>query len=220
MPLPIARLYWSFQKKKNPYRDVFNNTQSIFIHIPKAAGTSLAHSIYKGRSWHIPLARYAAFDKKKFDTYYKFCFVRNPWDRIFSSYNYLYNVVGRMDIEDARWATRYLAGSDSFKVFIHRLRNKDYLSKVLMWKHFKPQYLWITLPGQKEPCVDFVGRFENIYSDFKIVTDHLDISSNLSRERASGFRANAYLDYYDDEMVSIVGDIYREDIGLFDYTFS
>ena len=85
----------------------------IFIHIPKNAGSSINHSIseycefhngkYKGKSLQprldkkdIPLgygkhADYKSIKKllkDEYNDYYKFCVVRNPWDRLVSIYWY------------------------------------------------------------------------------------------------------------------------------------
>ena len=76
----------------------------IFIHIPKTAGTSIEKALCdescqllpgewdRTRVSHTPLNHltlqelvdYSILTPAQFKTYFKFCFVRNPWDRLIS----------------------------------------------------------------------------------------------------------------------------------------
>lgn len=63
----------------------------IFIHIPRTAGTSIEHWI-AGRDWwqidpaskHLLASQAKRLYHRYWDEYFKFSFVRNPWDRMIS----------------------------------------------------------------------------------------------------------------------------------------
>ena len=61
----------------------FLETRSMFVHIPKTAGISVGLSLYGGKSGdHRTIRDYKlCFSKAEFDSFFKFAFVRNPWDR-------------------------------------------------------------------------------------------------------------------------------------------
>lgn len=60
-------------------------TRSIFIHIPKTGGFSVASGMYGRDPWHFSLAEYAAIaDLKKFHT---FTVVREPAARLNSMFH-------------------------------------------------------------------------------------------------------------------------------------
>jgi len=68
------------------------NTRVIFIHIPKTAGTSM-ESVFWNRAklntyeGHLSNTWFNEHvDVKK---YFKWCFVRNPWSRLLSGYDYV-----------------------------------------------------------------------------------------------------------------------------------
>src|ERR1700746_1966012 len=66
-----------------------NRFRCIFIHIPKTAGSSVVEVLFGERSRHIPYFEYEQANPGKFRRYFKFSFVRNPWDRLVFSYFFL-----------------------------------------------------------------------------------------------------------------------------------
>lgn len=69
----------------------FDLYRCIFVHIPKAAGISMSRALFGNFAGnHKSVETYQRiFSKKEFNSYFKFTFVRNPWDRLFSAYIYL-----------------------------------------------------------------------------------------------------------------------------------
>lgn len=205
----------------NPYNEENDEFKCIFIHVPKVAGTSMTKALFGANALHIPLSRYALFDKNKFDRYFKFCFVRNPWARVFSAYNYMNERVGDDTFPDSRWASYYLSEVSSFEDFILMMKNKTYRSSVKKYIHFRDQYLWVSLQGnlfgKRSLAMDFIGKFEQLDSDFKLVSERLGVSANLPKLRPGG--GDDYRQYYTEHMIDIVSDIYREDLKHFDYQF-
>jgi len=152
------------------------------------------------------------------DRFFKFTFVRNPWDRAYSAYRFLKK--GGMNDRDAAWARENLAGYPDFDTFV-----KGWMSRknVLDALHFRPQYLFLTLPFGRGLCMDFVGHFENLEEGYRYVRSRLlGEESDAELVHANRSRAPApppYPEVYSEEAREIVADVYREDIEFFGYTF-
>ena len=187
-----------------------NAKRAIFIHIPKTAGTSVAQALYGG-SRHVPYFEYERANRRKFRLFFKFAFVRNPWDRIVSTYFFLKG--GGVNEMDRRFASEHLAAYDNFAAFV-----EGWLTRENIWSyvHFKPQYYFICDPRLRLR-VNFVGRTETIAEDFRYVCQRLAIEAELGWANRSGHRR--YREYYNDELRKRVAEVYAEDIALFDYEF-
>ena len=89
---------WRFAKsqsfllmKEGTLLNAFYKSKTIFLHIPKTAGTSLVYAIYgdvKGGG-HRSISFYRYILAKKIEEYFTFCFVRNPYSRLYSTYQFL-----------------------------------------------------------------------------------------------------------------------------------
>ncbi|MFO8053169.1 MAG: sulfotransferase family 2 domain-containing protein [Candidatus Omnitrophota bacterium] len=74
----------------------------IFLHIPKTAGSSVAATLKRNLNKndlllcpHTKAVRLKLTAKDKWKDYFKFTFVRNPWDRMVSAYFFLRNFRNR-----------------------------------------------------------------------------------------------------------------------------
>ena len=65
----------------------FDEKKIVFFHVPKTAGKSLATAIYDKDINHFSYNQVAK--QKDLDGFFTFSFVRNPWDRIVSTYEFL-----------------------------------------------------------------------------------------------------------------------------------
>lgn len=205
--LPSAQLPASFIP--------LQKTQSLFIHVPKAAGTSVGHYLYGCRTGdHMTLLDYrTALPKDVFNTAFKFTFVRNPWDRLVSAYFYLKD--GQRSRFDQQQAQGSVLQHDSFEDFVTEfVAHKDLNAFV----HLKEQHLFLRLPG-RGLGVDFVGRFERLNADFDTIAKRLGKDVVLEHRNASILRKADYRDVYTPLMVDVVAKAYAKDIAYFDYTF-
>lgn len=190
----------------------------FFVHIPKAAGKSMRYSLF-GRENGACHARAIDLKRKyrnKWESYFKFGFVRNPWDRLLSAYNYLRNG-GNGSEEDVGFMERQLRknGIDCFEKFVHEWLTKD---RAYSFIHLVPQTEFVLHRGRLQ--VDFIGKFENVDSDFKKVVQSIGIDCEpLQHLNASRKLFNTYREKYDDIMKTIVNDIYSEDVQFFQYHF-
>jgi len=155
--------------------------KAIFIHIPKVAGQSIETLFLEdlGLNWdtrqelllrkkkrdepgphrlaHLKAKDYVGLgylEVSKYEEYFSFSFVRNPYSRVISLYNYL----GYSKII-------------SFSAFI-----KNVLSEKVREDHFffRPQYDYLYSDDGKL-LVDFVGKLERIAEDFKYVLEKVGI---------------------------------------------
>lgn len=220
--------------------------ECLFVHIPKAAGMSIEHYFLNkvGLTWetraplllrlnedplkgperlaHL-LAReyvmYGYISQEKFDRYYKFSFVRNPWARLVSEYKF------------RNHAVRF-----TFDRFVRKHLPEPGMSDA--YRHIIPQYNFLHSEDGKL-LVDFVGKFENLQSDFNVVAEKLGFEDptlphiNESKSKRYGPKwrlqkrfigllqkeSRDYRDYYSDSLKDYVGRLYEKDIDTFKYTF-
>ena len=193
----------------------FDRYGCIFVHVPKTGGVSIAKSLFGCLAgYHIDLSYYQCiFDSKEFRTYFKFAFVRNPWDRLVSAYHYLKE--GGMFASDRKWAERNLSSYPDFEKFVKGWVNRG---NVYTYRHFIPQHEFLRLRSGV-PEVDFIGRFENLEGDFDTVKKRLGIEAELPAINATRSRKKDYREYFTPEMEKIVNGVYRRDIDLFGYRF-
>ena len=145
---------------------------------------------------HMPASEARALlnDDKIWRSYFKFAFDRNPWDRQVSAYHFRY---------------RRKARPPSFAYFLDRDRRARLNN-----------YEIYSLDG--EPCVDFLGRFENLEEDFRRALGEIGMKFDQPLARAkSGIRKNGkpYRDYYDERTRDLVGEWYTREIELLGYSF-
>lgn len=193
------------------YSDFADEFHCIFIHIPRTAGTSVARTLFGRGSRHVPWFEYQRANPRKFRRYFKFAFVRNPWDRLVSTYFFLKG--GGLNEMDRAWADTHLAGYASFEEFVMGWLTEE---RSWSWVHFKPQHYFIC-DGELRIQVDFVGRMERVSTDFQTVADRLGCKRPLATGNRS--RHRHYLTYYTPELLKKVAQVYAADVRLFGYSF-
>ncbi len=193
----------------------FDDFQCIFIHIPKCAGQSVRNTLFDNlQPGHINAYSYQyIFPRSIYNRYFKFTFVRNPWDRLVSAYFFMKS--GGAHKKDQNWTDQNLAMYPDFSTFV--LEGLQ-LSRIQAWPHFRPQVDF--LRGQNGKIeLDFIGRFENLQEDFNHVRDHLGQRGELLFINQTKTIREHYQTYYSDELREIAADVYKEDIEAFDYRF-
>ncbi len=139
----------------------------------------------------------------QYTEYFKFAFVRNPWDRAASWYqNVMRGEKVRNDLK--------IEADCSFSTFIDRYPDQ--------WG-LKPQLYWLKNSANQVP-LDFIGRFENLQNDYQKICESLNVEAKpLSRMLTKGKRI-PYRDLYDDKTAQKVRKMYEEEIELFEYKFN
>jgi hypothetical protein len=175
---------------------IIEEHKTIFIHIPKNAGTSI-ETLFANSSFRIQPNKHANIHeiKKKFpklyDSHRKFTIVRNPYDKMVSWYFYLKRKVG-----------------EKHKVVEFNDWIKD---PQLFWHaddpiHFlDPQHTWI------DDTVKVI-KFENLneeLNEFFKEDIKLPITNKSNHDH--------YSTYYNRKSLDIIYDRYEEDFEKFNY---
>ena len=208
---------------------VSNNHDFIFIHIPKTAGTSIERCLlqnnlinvgkkwlqgkidsqefeqynYSNRYWH-HLNSYEVkqiIGQEKWSKYFKFAFVRNPWDRAVSFYFYM-----KESVENPNSLSFGKTYPNTFE---------DWVKK----GNLPPDQQSQITNEEGKIMVDFVGRFENLVDDFNFVSTQIKFTQ-LKLDHFKKTSRKNYKQYYDKEEIrQIITNKYRKDIDLFKYKF-
>jgi len=140
-------------------------------------------------------------DDQQWQSYFKFAFVRNPFDRFVSTCFFL----NRENPNFAAEATQFMK---------QRLQRKPFRQRVLV----RPQYEQLCQDdGKLAP--DFVGRYETLQQSYDSICEQIGIpSSELAQKNQSTHRS--FREYYDAQLKSQVADFYADDITHFSYGFA
>lgn len=185
--------------------------QIKFYHVPKCAGTSINGSLvasgYDTGQADSVHSNHIGIDERPLDDFYfNICACRNPYDRLYSAWNYL-RVGGGGGRRDRRFKKR-LDGIE-FDSFVHglsRWRYRDYI-------HFLPMVHWT---GSSIHQYDAVLRFESLLEDWDSLSMKLGSLEPLSHKR-NMHRTDSFMDHYSPEMLSIVNEYYAADFVAFGY---
>lgn len=149
---------------------------------------------------HISLEQLRKFmDPAKFALYFKFAFVRNPFDR-FVSYCSFVTREGN-------------AFKDDPKKVMRRILAEPPSEHVLFW----PQNTFL-VDGSGNLLTDYVGRVETMQESFEFIASKIGIPA-VQLEKVNATERSAYRDYYDQELIDGVAKLYADDLRLFGYDF-
>ncbi|WDE99120.1 sulfotransferase family 2 domain-containing protein [Lentisphaera profundi] len=228
---------------------ICHELKCVFVHIPKVAGTSIEKAFLQhlkilredGAQLLIqknadPLKgpphlqhmtaeeylKYGYLTQEQFDSYFKFTFVRDPYERIVSEYRYrrFYN-----EYDFKSYLTKNFPGP----------MDDDYVNYLDYYRHIMPQSDFI-YNEKGELLVDFIGRFENIEDDFKKICEHLQVKLELPKSNKSKNKKSLFLrlkkifnknlmysyshdQYYCDDTLSFMKDYYKKDFEMLNYHF-
>jgi hypothetical protein len=180
-------------KTQNAYIDK-NGIKYTFCHIPKTGGGSICLALgIKSIGHHVAIPCPGKFI---------FCFIRNPFDRLVSTYHYLSN--NGKNAKDQEDAKLYIDDC-SFEDFVKKSVKQGSKEQI----HLRPQVYFIPNGA------DFIGRFNHIVEDFNKLTDIIGIERRaLPHVRKSDH--GHFSEYFKNiHVLKIVEDVYQDDIDLY-----
>lgn len=205
---------------------ISDSHQFVFVHIRKAAGTSLRQileqvSLSKNNQlWYKLLSRnglpidYHHYSFRKhsdlieaersmpkvvFDKYFKFAIVRNPWDRLVSEFEY---------IKTQPTHSRFKKLSKfTFAEFVNYQSQRPAAHQVNALK----------LKNGSLGC-DYIGKLETLDESLDVISNKIGISF-AELPHINQINRRDYRSYYDNQLQELVRSLWAEDISTFDYDF-
>jgi hypothetical protein len=177
-----------------------------FIHIEKNAGMSIRDTLstelgvphfkspwyfgpMRGKGGQRAIDYINLLGEKEYANYFSFAFVRNPFDRLTSWYRY--DNYGKNTFED--WLAHF-------------------------FEHIKLDQMAYLIGKDGNVSVDFVGRFEELDTDFLKVCNELGIR-DINLPKTNQTEKKDYRTYYTDKTRALVEEKLAREITLFDYKF-
>jgi len=206
-----------------------NKYKCIHIHIPKCAGTSIDYALHGtvperwNKDKQLWKQHCTASDVKKYfaseeqwDNYFKFSIVRNPFDRIVSSYNFLC----REKMRPYEFRDRLLFKDFIFrKGIFERLLNPSLIVEESNRYHqIKPSFEYL-FDKNDNLMIDHIGRFENLKNEWDFICKQLGVKIELKHRNKHSRDNKHYRDYYDNETKAYVSETYKKDLEIFGYEF-
>ena len=198
----------------------------IFVHIPKTGGMSIRASLGKYATvgvWRDITPKNAAkqtnklmtkhakarvlrqyISPEKWNTYFSFAVVRNPWSWLVSGYHY-----AKKDKRDWRHAQ---ANRLPFKDYLRwSLESEDKRHTVLRLGQFD------FISHRNKVIVKHIGKLETIQMDFNYICNKLRVKARLGHVNKTVHQN--YRQYYDDTTRELVANAFQRDIQYFNYKF-
>jgi len=201
---------------------ISDSKKFVFVHIPKTAGTSIEHSL---QQYSTPLKKFATSSIKKkivrnrhsgacalqqvlgeqWDKYFKFAFVRNPWDLMLSHYFYFRTSAGK----SIRHINTRKMGFNEYIRWDFNLPIEQ-SGFIIGFSYF--------LDINNVIALDYVGKFETLENDFRLVQRRINIPiKHLPVTNKT--KHNNYKTYYNGKSKRIVKKAFEKYIDYFNYTF-
>lgn len=197
----------------------------IFIHIWKSAGSSITIALdnyndngprdlsmennynkpYQEKKFpfHV-FARYVKdqLPEEVYNSYFKFTFVRNPWDLQVSMYHYF--------LSNPREGFHELAKSKTFEEYLEWLSAGNPSGQSAFIEDHDGSII-----------VDYIGKFENLSKDFSFICSQIGVDATLDHlnKTIHNDYGKKYHCYYNNKTRKIVEKTFQKDIELFKYSF-
>ncbi|MCS3939539.1 hypothetical protein GGP84_002171 [Salinibacter ruber] len=139
----------------------------------------------------------------EWDNFYKFCFVRNPYEKAVS--DYIYRVESR-------------GKNVSFSQFLERIAKPEVVDPENVVPNRPVNWPMYTI--NDNIAVDFIGRYEKLEDHLSHICKNIDIKYDTKLLPVSKRKKDYnYREYYSDKEKELVDYIYEREINEFNYSF-
>ncbi|WP_415906477.1 sulfotransferase family 2 domain-containing protein [Neptuniibacter sp. QD72_48] len=210
--LPSCLLEVMDSEFKFLYPDYYRDGKVVFIHVPKAAGTSIAETLYGRSITHHTADHFRKANRKLYSDSFTFSVVRNPYERLVSAYKFAKaGGTKRVPIRNPELYT----GKDfsNFENFVKNwlvrkdINNIDFV--------FQPQ--WIYVCDKKSKII-----VDRLYDVKDLSACEIELSNQLGHDvffpKVNSTGNEDYRDYYNDGLVKEVKEIYYKDFEVLPFS--
>lgn len=163
-----------------------------YLPIPELAALKHGHISVRQIQPHL--------SREDWNTYFKFGFVRNPFDRFISTCFFL----NRNNADFEKSAIKFMKNALNVERFRQRML-------------VKPQNQQL-IDDNGNVALDSVGRYESLQQSYDEICARIGIqTTELGRKNPS--RHKPYAEYYNDELRDRVAEYYEDDLKIFSYDF-
>jgi len=159
--------------------------------IPELAALGHGHLTLQEVRPHLP--------PEQFDSFFKFAFVRNPFDRFISYCAFMTRVRGELETKP------------------HQVM-RFYIDKP-QWQHvlFQPQHHFVC-DAAGSLLTDYIGRVEEMQQSYDHIAHRIGVPTAMLR-KINATKRRDYRSYYTPQLVDEVAKLYARDLELFGYEF-
>ena len=202
-----------------------NEKKYLYLSVSKAGNTSIKASMYALPEMDDYRDIHKAVNVEKsakvslignFSDYYKFTFVRNPFDRLVSCYeNKMHSDKSSVGVSIKNlifdnYLLGYLSKDRGFADFARRVcKIPDFIAD----RHFQSQVCGMFY-NNGDMIPDFVGKFENFADDFEFIREKFELAPLPHYNKT---KKGNWMDYYDLKTAQLVYRRYQKDIEKFGY---
>jgi hypothetical protein len=149
---------------------------------------------------HISLAQLRPHvGEEVFGGYFKFAFVRNPFDRFISYCSFMTRENGAFERDPQLVMRQILANPPRGHIL------------------FRPQHGFVA-GADDAVLADQIGRVEEMQASYNAICARIGIPTR-QLEQANSSRRGDYRAYYDPTLIEAVAQLYQRDLDLFGYSF-
>lgn len=136
---------------------------------------------------------------EEWESFFKFAFVRNPFDRFVSYCAFMTRDSGQFETDP--------------KAVMRHILEKPPLQHIL----FQPQHL-LVMNADGQLLSDYIGRVEEMQRSYDEICERIGIPT-AALEKVNASQRRDYRDYYDQALIDGVAKLYARDLELFGYEF-
>jgi len=203
---------------------LLRNKKLLFCHIAKNAGQTIHITMEKMDKLEFHDKHYSMLQLKKlinddnlFNECIKFCVIRNPWDRMVSTYFFRkqncetdFGPIEQWNLNFNDWI-KYIYSDEYISL---NLKHGDTLENVKY--HFGSSLRWVK-DDNNNIIADKIIKFENLENELTSLFKEVGYFESFCKNNNTNHEERHK--YYNEESKKLVAENFKEDIEYFGYTF-